>query len=100
MCRSRLFLLALCYVLFQGKLYSQNALTPIDSAMIACFTFSGNANDLSGFNNNGVVNGAVLTADRFSNPNSAYSFNGSNQNINVPNFGNQINGQEVSISFW
>ena len=38
--------------------------------------FSGNANDLSGNSNNGVVNGAQLVNDRFGNPNSSYQFDG------------------------
>jgi len=35
---------------------------------------TGNANDVSGNNNNGIVNGATLTTDRFGNANSAYDF--------------------------
>lgn len=95
-----LLLTGITFFLFLKENKSQNSLTPIDSAMIVCFPFSGNANDMSGNNHNGTINGAVLTADRFSNPNSAFSFNGANQNISVPNFGNYINGNEVSISFW
>jgi len=79
---------------------AQNIATPLDSALLACFPFSGNANDVSGNNNNGIVNGAVLAADRLGNPNSAYSFNGSNQNIIIQNFSSQIVTNEQSISFW
>jgi hypothetical protein len=53
--------------------------------LIAYYPFNGNANDESGNGNNGTVNGAVLTADRFGNPNSAYYFNGDNAYIEVPN---------------
>ncbi|MBK7558794.1 MAG: hypothetical protein IPI54_11195 [Chitinophagaceae bacterium] len=42
----------------------------------AYYPFSGNANDISGNNNNPVFNNATLTADRLGNPNSAYHFNG------------------------
>jgi hypothetical protein len=63
--------------------------------------FTGNANDYSGNNNNGLVNGATLTTDRFGNSNRAYSFNGVNNQINVPStpsISEFPNGQ--SISFW
>ena len=50
--------------------------------------FNGNANDESGNGNNGAVNGAILTNDRFSNLNSSYSFNNSSiicANTSIPN---------------
>lgn len=40
------------------------------------WSFSGNANDLSGHNAHGTVLGPALTADRHGNPNSAYQFDG------------------------
>lgn len=46
------------------------------TGLIGSYPFNGNANDASGSGNNGVVNGATLTADRYGNSNSAYSFNG------------------------
>ena len=48
----------------------------LDSGLVACYPFNGNANDESGNGNNGIVVGATLTTDRFGNPNSAYSFDG------------------------
>ena len=44
---------------------------------IAAWSFSGNANDDTGNGNDGSVQGAVLTDDRFGNLTSAYSFDGS-----------------------
>ncbi len=49
--------------------------------LVAWYPFNGNANDESGNGNHGTVNGATLTADRFGNGNSAYVFNGLDQNI-------------------
>lgn len=46
----------------------------LDTGLVACYPFSGNANDVTGNGNNGTVNGATLTTDRFSTPNSAYLF--------------------------
>ena len=48
------------------------------NGLISWWPFSGNAVDSSGNGNNGTVNGATLTTDRFGNANSAYNFNSSN----------------------
>ncbi len=53
----------------------------ITNGLAAYYPFNGNANDASGNGNNGVVNGATLTQDRSGNTNSAYSFNGIDNNI-------------------
>ncbi len=72
----------------------------LSSGLKAKFDFNGNALDLSGNGNNGVINGAQLTFDRFGNPNSAFSFDGINQNIVVPNFGSVIPYNDITISVW
>jgi hypothetical protein len=54
------------------------------NGLVGWWPFNGNANDQSGNGNNGTVNGATLNADRFGNSNSAFSFNGSNQRISIP----------------
>ena len=46
------------------------------ASLVAYYPFNGNANDASGNNNNGTVNGATLTTDKSGNLNSAYSFTG------------------------
>ncbi len=55
----------------------------ITTGLVAFYPFNGNANDESGNNNNGVVNGATLTTDRFGNTGKAYSFDGLNTFIEV-----------------
>ncbi len=47
---------------------------PVTAGLVAAYEFSGNADDSSGSGNDGVVNGATPTADRFGNLDSAYSF--------------------------
>lgn len=81
---------------------SQNVFTSLDSALVACYPFSGNANDQSANGLNGTVNNAVLVSDRFGNANSAYSFGGptNTANIVVPGFSSYLNGTGVSLSFW
>ncbi|MFH1885047.1 MAG: LamG domain-containing protein [Planctomycetota bacterium] len=48
----------------------------LSNGLIAYYPFSGNANDGSGYGNNGTEYGATLAIDRFGNPDSAYSFDG------------------------
>ena len=55
---------------------------PTDS-LVGYYPFNGNANDASGNGNNGTVNGATLCPDRFGNANSAYSFDGVDDYINI-----------------
>ncbi|MEY4538527.1 MAG: hypothetical protein RLZZ306_284 [Bacteroidota bacterium] len=62
----------------------------LKNGLIACYPFNTDAKDESGNNNNGIVNGAVLTADRFGKVNSAYNFNGSSLiSVNPTQFKNQ-----------
>jgi hypothetical protein len=58
--------------------------------------FNANANDESGNGNNGTVNGATLTTDRFGNTNKAYDFDGLNDFIQV----SSLSLNNLSISAW
>jgi hypothetical protein len=51
------------------------------NGLVGWWPFNGNANDESGNGNNGTVNGATLTNDRFGNSNAAYSYDGINDYI-------------------
>ena len=57
------------------------------AGLVAYYPFNDNAADESGNGNDGTVNGATLTQDRFGNNNSAYSFDGIDDNILLPNIG-------------
>ena len=70
--------------------------TTVPNGLVAYYPFNGNAKDESGNGKNGTVNGAALTTDRFGNPSSAYSFNGTND-INISSL--NLNS-DWSISFW
>ena len=48
----------------------------IDSGLVAYYPFNGDAKDHSGNKNHGVVDGAVLTKNRFGQDNRAFSFDG------------------------
>jgi len=67
--------------------------------LVAYYPFNGNANDMSGNANNGTVHGATLTTDRFGNPNSAYSFDGLSNYIEVPHT-LQLNAFPITINTW
>jgi len=67
---------------------------------VALYPFSGNANDLSGLNNHGIVNGADLTMNRFNDLNSAYYFNGTGDNIRVPVSSSLNFTDAITVSFW
>jgi uncharacterized repeat protein (TIGR02543 family) len=67
--------------------------------LVAYYPFNGNANDESFNGNNGTVNGATLTTDRFGNVNSAYSFDGTNDFISVPH-ASILNLSMFTIGVW
>ena len=75
-----------------------NAQIPTNG-LVAYYPFNGNANDESGTGNNGTVNGAVLTTGHFGNANSAYSFNGTSNNITV-NDSPLFNVESWTVSAW
>jgi hypothetical protein len=73
----------------------------VDDSLKLYAPFDGNADDISGNGNNGIVYGAVLTADRNGNPNSAYQFNGVDSYID---FGTSdlglTGGSEITFCAW
>jgi hypothetical protein len=67
--------------------------------LVAYYPFSGSARDASGMGNHGVVNGAVLTADRHGAANSAYAFVRSAY-IEVAHSASLDCEQAVSVTAW
>ena len=70
------------------------------NGLVGWWPFNGNATDESGNGNNGVVNGAILTTDRFNANNSAYNLPNLNDYIDVINPSPIYNGNAITISFW
>jgi gliding motility-associated-like protein len=73
----------------------------LQNGLVAYFPFCGNANDESGNGNNGTVNGATLTSDRFGKINSSYYFSSSGCNTSIQanvNTGSIQTG--LTISLW
>lgn len=71
------------------------------NGLVAYYPFSGNANDYSGNNYNGVLHGPTLCVDRFGNSNHAYSFDGVNDYIDLSSYFSNFNFQHpATVSFW
>lgn len=69
--------------------------------LLAYYPFCGNANDVSGNGNNGIVSGATLTTDRFGISNNAYYFDGLENKIQVlSNNLSVANTNNLTISAW
>lgn len=88
----------LCCFLFLSKIcFGQVNLA---KGLQAYYPFDGNANDISGNNNNPVFNNATITADRFGKPNSAYHFNGKYQYMRIPNNLSLNFANQITLSVW
>jgi hypothetical protein len=78
---------------------SASDISSSEAPPIAYYPFNGNADDQSGRGHNGIVVNAVLTTDRFGNPDSAYAFNGQNSSIEIPD-NVDLNPATVTICTW
>jgi hypothetical protein len=58
--------------------------TVADPTLLLYYPFNGNANDESGHGRHGIVSGATLAPDRAGTQNRAYSFDGWNNHIDMP----------------
>jgi len=72
----------------------------LSTGLVAHYAFNGNADDVSGNGHDGTVWGATLTIDRFGNPNSAYSFDGLNDYVRIPD-DPQLDGMNsLTLALW
>ncbi len=67
---------------------------------VAYYPFNGDARDEGSLGHHGSVHGAQLTADRFGTANSAYIFDGDDDNIRVRNTPTLNFREQISVSFW
>lgn len=73
----------------------------LNDGLVAYYPFNGNANDVSGNGNHGTEQGGVaLTEDRFGNANSAYSFDGVDDYINIPRSDSIEPANSLTVSAW
>lgn len=98
--KKSLILTVLTTLGFTASTMAQNVPSYVPTnGLVGWWPFNGNANDESGFGNNGVVNGATSTQDRIGNFNQAYSFDGINDIITC-NGGNVYVDDTITFSFW
>jgi hypothetical protein len=71
--------------------------TNLQEGLVGYWPFCGNANDESGNGNDGTVNGATLTEDRFGNAESSFSFNGIDQYLNLGSFNPFISSGSINV---
>ncbi|MDC1371032.1 LamG domain-containing protein, partial [Flavobacteriales bacterium] len=72
----------------------------LQTGLVGYWPFCGNANDESGNGNNGTVNGATQTTDRFGNANSAYDFDGVNDYITIGAMNGIAGASSHTMLFW
>ena len=92
-------LLPLSYLLiFSASIAAQS----LQDSLKAYFPFSGNANDMSGNGNNGMITGAVFSDDAFGNAQSAILMDGVDDYVTIPHqkYLNYDQYQEFTISLW
>jgi hypothetical protein len=68
--------------------------------LVSYYPFDGNANDASGNNRHGTATNVAVTADRFGNPNSALSFDGSSSWINFGSSASYALNHDFTVSVW
>jgi len=73
--------------------------TDLENGLLMYYPFNGNADDESGFTNNGIVKGAKLTYDRFGLPDKAYNFDGNDQII-VESSNHPTGKVNITYCFW
>jgi len=71
-----------------------------EEGLVAFYPFSGNADDATSFQNNGTVDGPVLVEDRFGNSEAAYSFDGVDDIIRIPNANQLFLNENFTLSTW
>lgn len=100
--KKAILLSLICSLGYSFNLHSQSIPTYIPSnGLVGWWPFNGNANDLSGNNNNGVISGATTTTDRFGNVNSSYLFDGIDDYISISdNNALSFGSGEFTFSLW
>ncbi len=97
--RKKLLLaLLLACILFNGTFQKTNAQDNGVTGLELHLPLNGNAQDSSGMNRHGIIEGAKPTADRFGNPNGAFAFD-NRENILVPRFSTD-DFKGITVSVW
>ena len=93
-----LIIYVLLLALFSISLQAQKV--DLKSELISRYEFNGNADDMSGNGNHGVLHGPVSHQDRFGNPNSAFFFDGIDDYIEVSPVSDVASIGDFTIAVW
>lgn len=94
-------LLSITCILFTSFFLAQIPSYIPTNGLVGYWPFNGNANDLSGNNNNGTISGTTaLTSNRFNEVNNAFVWDGTNSPITIQNASNQNFQTGVTFSVW
>ncbi|MDQ3051476.1 MAG: LamG domain-containing protein [Bacteroidota bacterium] len=88
----------ICLLLLTGFQFGSSQ--TLEVGLLACYPFTGNANDQSGNSHHGTVYGPLLTTDRFNIQGYAYEFDGVDDFIDIGLFSGFTNSNDFSISVW
>jgi hypothetical protein len=91
------YLVMIVFILVLGHISCQEN---INNGLVAYYPFDGDAKDHSGNDNHGVVDGPVLTTDRFDRENSAFHFDGEKATIEANVKGMPAIDSPQSFSWW
>jgi hypothetical protein len=86
-----------------GRMFTGRGAKKPDTAkgLVAYYPFNGNAKDESGNGNDGTVNGAILTTDRFGKGQASVSLNGTDNWIQIPSKSTGPSGtSDYTLSIW
>ena len=78
---------------------AQNPAPTVAGTLVANYSFSGNANDATAYQNHASATGAQLGNDRFGQANKSYAFNGVSDKVQAAN-SPQLNSANTTVSFW
>jgi hypothetical protein len=92
--------IAVVWMLMLSTVAPLKSQTFLTNGLVAFYPFNGNANDASGNGNDGVVNGATLTENRFGEPDKAYYFNGSDSFITAIVSNLPTGSASLTVSLW
>ncbi|MFQ5769614.1 MAG: LamG-like jellyroll fold domain-containing protein [bacterium] len=94
------FYTIICQVTDTRGEQATDSVSVVAGRLVGFYPFNGNANDESGFENHGIVGGAVPIGDRFGVSNSAFLFDGIDDFVRIPVHAT-LNFQEaISLNFW
>ena len=98
--KNKLLLIAMGFALTTQMIMAQVPSYVPTNGLVGYWPFNGNANDESGNGNNGTVNGAALTSDRFGNAGSAFNFFNNYISLSQPFFNGSTNVNSLTYSIW